>query len=116
MNNDGGIPGTLTEPKAHTCINTVNVMAPQMGCEACYEAPRCPHGWRLMLDKCAHCEVEALRERVKELEDTILLRAADEAIHRSYGRNAHAIHVSDEIGSRRGKEWNGAVVEGLDRL
>jgi hypothetical protein len=62
------------------------------------------------------CQLARLRTRVAELEDTIRLSVADEAVGRSYGRNALAVAVSAEIHGRRGQEWNGAEVTGLDGI
>jgi hypothetical protein len=56
------------------------------------------------------------RARVKELEDHVTLNECDDAIARSFGRNIYACTVADEIRSRRGQEWSGARVDGMERI
>ncbi len=53
-------------------------------------------------------ELTRLRELVSELEDTIALDKADAYIAHSYGRDAEAVRVAQEIRSRRGEDWRGA--------
>lgn len=54
--------------------------------------------------------VRALRERVRELEDTIRLREANDDLHRSCGRNERAERTLRTIYARHGYDWSGAVV------
>jgi hypothetical protein len=63
-----------------------------------------------------HGAVEPLLARIKELEDTILLRKAEDAVYSSSGRNDYAAGIVREIASRRGEDWNGAEIEGLNRI
>jgi hypothetical protein len=53
--------------------------------------------------------VDTLTKRILELEDTIDLEIAARATHDSYGRNEEAVKVQNEIASRRGLDWGGAM-------
>jgi hypothetical protein len=55
-------------------------------------------------------EMTRLRERVRELEDSIRLDDAERDVAMSYGRNKEAEAIAQEIRSRRGEEWPGVVL------
>jgi hypothetical protein len=47
----------MAEEKLHTCVLTVNPLHGPIPCEACAETPKCIHGWKLGINKCADCEL-----------------------------------------------------------
>ncbi len=84
------------------------------GIQAAHESAQTARGTWVCADTYA-CR-DALRARVSELEDTIILDKCDDAIARSVGRNTYAVEVAAAIRARRGDEWNGAEVKGMERI